>query len=494
MPCETAKEAWDKVKEEFQGLDKTRKMQVLNLMRQFQVLKIKEDEIMKDYVDKLTKIVNQVRLLELSYLTTMTFQELVNALQASEARTQIKLKESTLTTLQARFKEKNVLHNSSRKSLSEKKDNKKAFTSKQRQNGLRTKIEIRNGDYLDAIGKGTVVITTPIGTRYVTDIYLNKACTIIELSDSVLMIVKMRNKCFPLDMQHLSLSIVEKLGKQTRFPFPTSSSKRASEKLELVHSNVCGLMSIESLNASKYFLMFTDNYSWSTWIHFLKHKSDVFSIFKKFKASDELESRSLLEVIYELDCDPDDIEFVVKGSRSLENIHDRCNMAILNPTHYYEAKDQAHWQAAMQEELKMINKNKTWFLVERIDSMNPIGTKWIFRTKYNANGSVKKHKPRLVVKGYAQMPSIDYTETFALVARFETINQVAQFNCKKPWLRCPSSIKIAFSNKDLTEDIEIPEGLKVKDKVNLVYKLHKALYGLKQAPRAWYSKIETYLT
>lgn len=71
----------------------------------------------------------------------MTFQELVNALQASEARTQIKLKESTLTTLQARFKEKNVLHNSSRKSLSEKKDNKKAFTSKQRQNGTKPKMQ-----------------------------------------------------------------------------------------------------------------------------------------------------------------------------------------------------------------------------------------------------------------------------------------------------------------------------------------------------------------
>ncbi|WRX20631.1 hypothetical protein QQP08_013118 [Theobroma cacao] len=59
MFCESAKETGDKVKKDFQGSDKTRNMQVLNFMRQFEVLKMKPDETMKDYVDKLMKIVNQ---------------------------------------------------------------------------------------------------------------------------------------------------------------------------------------------------------------------------------------------------------------------------------------------------------------------------------------------------------------------------------------------------------------------------------------------------
>ncbi|TXG52474.1 hypothetical protein EZV62_021643 [Acer yangbiense] len=63
MACETAKEAWDKLKEEFQGSDRTRQMQVLNLRREFEVLRMKESETVKDYTNRLMKVVNQIRLL-----------------------------------------------------------------------------------------------------------------------------------------------------------------------------------------------------------------------------------------------------------------------------------------------------------------------------------------------------------------------------------------------------------------------------------------------
>ena len=52
-------------------------------------------------------------------------------------------------------------------------------------------------------------------------------------------------------------------------------------------------------------------------------------------------------------------DFPVRGIRSLEDIYQRCSLAITEPTSYVEAKDSEAWRRAMQEELKMINKNET---------------------------------------------------------------------------------------------------------------------------------------
>ena len=63
MTCETPKEAWEKLRDEYGGSIKTRNMQILNLRREFKVLKMKDSESVKDYRDRLMRIVNQVRLL-----------------------------------------------------------------------------------------------------------------------------------------------------------------------------------------------------------------------------------------------------------------------------------------------------------------------------------------------------------------------------------------------------------------------------------------------
>jgi hypothetical protein len=70
------------------------------------------------------------------------------------------------------------------------------------------------------------------------------------------------------------------------------------------------------------------------------------------------------------------------------------------PTCYREAAGDENWEAAMRSELQSITKNRTWELVELPKGQRPIGLKWVFNLKRNAEGEVVKHKARLVAKGY----------------------------------------------------------------------------------------------
>ena len=75
----------------------------------------------------------------------------------------------------------------------------------------------------------------------------------------------------------------------------------------------------------------------------------------------------------------------------------------------------------MEEELSSIVKNQTWELACLPEGKRAVGLKWIFKTKFNTDGSIHKRKARIVAKGYLQKVGIDYTEVFSPVARMETI-------------------------------------------------------------------------
>jgi hypothetical protein len=100
--------------------------------------------------------------------------------------------------------------------------------------------------------------------------------------------------CLPDIQEQKSICEAYQLGKQTRVVFPDIAFKALS-KLQLVHTDVCGPMHNESLNGSKYFLLFVDDYSRFCWIYFLKSKSYMFAEFVKFKAAVELETGNRFE-------------------------------------------------------------------------------------------------------------------------------------------------------------------------------------------------------
>jgi len=184
---------------------------------------------------------------------------------------------------------------------------------------------------------------------------------------------------------------------------------------------------------------------------------------------------------------------LVRGTRTLVDIYQRCNVATIEPANYEEAATDQKWLDAMKKELKMIEKNQTWELVDRPQHKKAIGVKWIFRTKLNLDGFVNKYKARLVVKGYAPMFGVDFSETFALVTRMNTIRLALA--AQKDWTLHQMDAKSVFLNGYLEEEIfvEQPEGFSIAGQENRVYQLKKALYGLKQTPRSWYSRIDAYL-
>ncbi|CAL5412844.1 unnamed protein product [Camellia sinensis] len=420
-------------------------------------------------------------------------------------------------------------------------------------------------------------------------------------------------------------------GKQTRKSFPVGKARRASTCLELIHADLCGPMQTKSFGGSRYFLLFTDDYSRMSWVYFLENKSEAFEKFKHFKAKVEKQSGFCVKVLrtdrggeflskdFDLFCEENGIQrelttpytpeqngvaerknrtvvemarsmlqakglsngfwaeavatsvyllnlsptravmnrtpveawrgtkpsvshlrvfgciayalFLIRrdvvfdenaswdwrgsdekmqqqvpmsigispnesqvpiptsssGSsmtspssprrdfsptleessdetpprkfRSLRDIYESCQFAltVLDPMTYGEAATKEEWQRAMVEELAAIEKNKTWEMMDLPEGKNAIGLKWVFKTKFGADGSIQKHKARLVAKGYAQQYGIDFKETF--------------------------SPEVYVTQ---------PEGFMIEGKETKVYKLRKALYGLKQAPRAWYSKIDGY--
>lgn len=75
----------------------------------------------------------------------------------------------------------------------------------------------------------------------------------------------------------------------------------------------------------------------------------------------------------------------------------------------------------MNEEMRFLQKNETWDLVECSPGKKPVGCKCVYSVKYKADGSIERFKARLVAKEYTQTYGVDYTETFAPLAKINTI-------------------------------------------------------------------------
>jgi hypothetical protein len=100
----------------------------------------------------------------------------------------------------------------------------------------------------------------------------------------------------------------------------------------------------------------------------------------------------------------------------------------------------------MYEELENFERNQVWTLVEPPRDVNDIGTKWVFKNKQEEDGEVVRNKARLIAQGFSQVEGLDFGETFAPVARLETIRILLAFAASKGFKLYQMDVKSAFLN------------------------------------------------
>ncbi|CAL2257550.1 unnamed protein product [Prunus armeniaca] len=123
-------------------------------------------------------------------------------------------------------------------------------------------------------------------------------------------------------------------------------------------------------------------------------------------------------------------------------------------TRVEEAFNDPKWAEAMNIEMEVLQKNNTWDIVDLPKGTKPVGCRWVFTVKYNANGIVERYKARLVAKGFTHTYGVDYHDTFAHVAKMNTVRVLLSLAVNLDW----------------------------------TLRQFDALYGLKQSPRAWFGK------
>ncbi|GKV37173.1 hypothetical protein SLEP1_g45232 [Rubroshorea leprosula] len=570
MGAETTQEAWDTLKKEFDGSSRVK--------------------------DKFESKISTIK--ESCDLKELTITDLISKLQAHEQRLVMKTDETTEGAFLARQKGKQLATSSeSNKTMAQ-------YKPKQQQQVNYAEDQCKE-DYLFTMSQGS---SLPSSSSFVDSGCTNHMARdenfFIEIDKSVITNVKLGNGNVVRSQGKGTAVIQTKIGKMHKLPFPVNKSFRATQKLELVHTDIRGPMRTPSLSQNRYFILFIDDFTRMTWVYFLGSKGQALPVFKKFKALVENQSGCRIKKLrsdngkeytsndFNLFCEEAgvDHQLTVSYTPQQNGIAERKNRTVMEmarcmlaekklpkcfwaeavytavyllnglPTKAvkgmtpierkldekaeigifigyatqakgYKVYDliskkvnvhkdvvfdkSAHWNWDAGKIEKEVDDDspvlKTKSLVEiyarcnlasaepncfkEVAKQQPIGVKWVFRTKLNPDGSIHKHKARLVVKGYAQQPGVDYGETYALVARHDTVRLLIALAANLGWKLFHMDVKSAFLNGVLPEEIyvEQPPGFEITGKEDCVYKLNKALYGLKQAPRAWYCRIDHYL-
>ena len=154
-----------------------------------------------------------------------------------------------------------------------------------------------------------------------------------------------------------------------------------------------------------------------------------------------------------------------------------------DPTTYNQAiksslKDQ--WTLAMDDEINALKKNKTFEVIDKPIGRNIDESKWVFKTKKNADGTLERFRARAVAQGFSQAPSFDFEDTFAPVIRYEFLRLLIAICARNKWRSRQFDVKSAFLYGKLKEEVYMrpPPGFSDGDKV---WKLNRCIHGLKQS-------------
>jgi hypothetical protein len=154
--------------------------------------------------------------------------------------------------------------------------------------------------------------------------------------------------------------------------------------------------------------------------------------------------------------------------------------------------DADKWYEACMAEMQAHFENGTWQLVQLPAGRKAIGSKWVFKIKRNADGSVECFKARLVAQGFSQRPGVDFTETFAPTTKWAALRTVFALAAIEDMEMESIDISNAYLNgvlKDVDVYMRQPEGFESGSPGDVAH-LDKGLYGLKQGGRCWFDKLD----
>jgi hypothetical protein len=122
-------------------------------------------------------------------------------------------------------------------------------------------------------------------------------------------------------------------------------------------------------------------------------------------------------------------------------------VSSIEPYRVEDALRDLDWVLAMQEELNNFTRNEVWHLVP-CPNQNIVGTKWVFHNKQDEHGVVTRNKARLVAKGYSQVEGLDFGETYAPVARLESIRILLAYATYHGFKLYQMDVKSAFCKEN----------------------------------------------
>jgi hypothetical protein len=121
-----------------------------------------------------------------------------------------------------------------------------------------------------------------------------------------------------------------------------------------------------------------------------------------------------------------------------------------------DALRDSDWVLAMQEELNNFTRNELRHLVPH-PNQNVVGTKWVFCNKQDEHGVVTRNKARLVAKGYSQVEGLDFGETYAPIARFESIRILLSYATYHGFKLYQMDVKSAFLNGPIKKEVYVEQ-------------------------------------
>nr|GEW66023.1 putative RNA-directed DNA polymerase [Tanacetum cinerariifolium] len=405
---------------------------------------------------------------------------------------------------------------------------------------FKERVKLGNDSTLTVHGKGTVrleingVVSVIIGVFFVPDL-VNNLLSVGQLQEKGRGVSIFNGTCKVFHPQKgnmvkgiPSFTVSQKVcedclvGKQHRNPFPSKSTWRASNILQLVHADLYGPITLISNKKSEAFATFKFykvKVEKETGVVHVLNRSPTLAL--KDKTPEEAWSGGMSSVeTSPAQCRVDTQipkhegrirrqSVWLKDYETSEGLSDEeTHLAMFtgqdtylsfplsnqDPPTFEDVVKSEKWRHAMDQEIQAIERNNTRELTTLPYGGKSIRVMWVYKTKLNKNEEVDKYNARLVAKGCSQEYGVDYAEVFAPVARLETIRLVLALAAQKTWTVYQLDVKSAFLHGEIKEEVFVdqPPGYEVKGQQSKVYRLKNALYGLKQAPRAWYSRIEAY--